>query len=499
MLSILNLTKTNKLVLAAFAFVAVLAFGSGRAHAATLNVTGGCTLPIAINSVNAAANQSGCTATGASYGTSDTITIPAGTVTLAADLPLLTESVEIHGAGMSQTTINGNAWKVFETGMASGSVTVTDLKVTASKATAIQLVNCDVVLENIEVDGTGQTGNANGIIIFSSNSASLDVSAENIYIHSLTGTNGQYAEGFSVGSRAGGHYDVNINNITLANVHNTLAGVNGIILSAGYPGNGGGTITSVISNATIHDITSSLIVAPFATFAAATNGDSTATTNINNITVTGVRGFAGSGITAGLNTAAFYAAGLAGGPSDEANVSITVSNSLMADNLNNGVSSNCSYGDMSGNVGGVGTVNSIITSAGYNISDDASCAGFNQPGDQQNVNNIISTLGPLQNNGGAVPTRALLPGSPAISAGGSVLGITTDARGVARPDECPSVGAYQYEGAVCGASTPSASGGSNAGAPNTGVGSVAQILNVLASMLGIGLLTYVFHKQQRSS
>ena len=181
------------------------------------------------------------------------------------------------------------------------------------------------------------------------------------------------------------------------------------------------------------------------------------------------------------------------------NITEEVENSLIADNSTDGTPSNCYTGDLSTSFGASnGTVNASIVSNGHNISDDSTCTTFTQPGDQHNISNIISTLGPLQDNGGSVPTMALLPGSPAINSGGSVLGITTDARGVAR-NSCPSVGAFQFEGAVCGASTPSASGGSNAGAPNTGVGSVAQILNVLASMLGIGLLTYVFRKQQRSS
>ena len=46
--SIISLSKTNKLILAAFAFVAVLAIGSGRAHAATLAVDANCTLNNAI-------------------------------------------------------------------------------------------------------------------------------------------------------------------------------------------------------------------------------------------------------------------------------------------------------------------------------------------------------------------------------------------------------------------------------------------------------------------
>jgi hypothetical protein len=42
-------------------------------------------------------------------------------------------------------------------------------------------------------------------------------------------------------------------------------------------------------------------------------------------------------------------------------------------------------------------------------------------------------LDPLQDNGGPTPTMALLPGSPAIGAGVSLGGITTDQRGVLGP------------------------------------------------------------------
>jgi hypothetical protein len=42
-------------------------------------------------------------------------------------------------------------------------------------------------------------------------------------------------------------------------------------------------------------------------------------------------------------------------------------------------------------------------------------------------------LGPLQDNGGATPTHALLPGSPAVDAASSVVCPATDQRGVTRP------------------------------------------------------------------
>jgi hypothetical protein len=153
--SIISLSKTNKLILAAFAFLAVLAIGGGRANAATLNVTGGCTLPIAIDSVNAGADQSGCTAVG-SYGTDDTINIPAGTYTLTADIPVITEDIVINGAGMSQTIIDGDNGQYNGIEIGTGiSATISNLKVIAYSGYAI-LSNTDETLNinHIEVDGS---------------------------------------------------------------------------------------------------------------------------------------------------------------------------------------------------------------------------------------------------------------------------------------------------------------------------------------------------------
>ena len=112
-------------------------------------------------------------------------------------------------------------------------------------------------------------------------------------------------------------------------------------------------------------------------------------------------------------------------------------NSLVAGNSRNGINGSCIQGDKSA-LTLSGTVDLTPLDAGNNITDDPSCTGYS-------VNaNIMSTLGPLQNNGGPVETIALLDGSPAINAGVQVLGISVDARGVARPSSNPSVGAYQY-------------------------------------------------------
>ena len=77
-----------------------------------------------------------------------------------------------------------------------------------------------------------------------------------------------------------------------------------------------------------------------------------------------------------------------------------------------------------------GAVNGgAVISAGYNLSSDATC-GFTQPNDMSSVNPL---LGSVADNGGLVPTQALLPGSPAIDSGTSSGAPKTDARGVARP------------------------------------------------------------------
>ena len=98
--------------------------------------------------------------------------------------------------------------------------------------------------------------------------------------------------------------------------------------------------------------------------------------------------------------------------------SATIQNSILSNNTG-------------GNCGGT------ITSNGHNLSGDGTCS-FHNSGDLNNTNPM---LGPLQNNGGPTQTQALLDGSPAIDAGnpggctdGNGHLLTTDQRGMPRPD-----------------------------------------------------------------
>ena len=81
-----------------------------------------------------------------------------------------------------------------------------------------------------------------------------------------------------------------------------------------------------------------------------------------------------------------------------------------------------------------------VISLGHNISDDGT-GNLTEPGDQPNTNPLLA---PLNNYGGPTPTMALLPGSPAIDAGVTVPGVTTDQRGVPRPQgSAPDIGAFE--------------------------------------------------------
>jgi hypothetical protein len=72
-----------------------------------------------------------------------------------------------------------------------------------------------------------------------------------------------------------------------------------------------------------------------------------------------------------------------------------------------------------------------ITSEGFNLSDDRSCTSyFTKAGDKNNTNPM---LGPLLNNGGPTMTHLPEAGSPLIDGGQCIASITTDQRGVARP------------------------------------------------------------------
>ncbi len=113
-------------------------------------------------------------------------------------------------------------------------------------------------------------------------------------------------------------------------------------------------------------------------------------------------------------------------------------NTILTNNTTNSVPSNCLTSGMGGTI-------LPFNSLGGNISDDDTCSSVMiEPSD---INSTDPLLGLLADNGGPVPTIPLLPGSIAIDSGTTVAGLTTDARGITRP-QCAAFdsGAYEYNG-----------------------------------------------------
>jgi hypothetical protein len=82
----------------------------------------------------------------------------------------------------------------------------------------------------------------------------------------------------------------------------------------------------------------------------------------------------------------------------------------------------------------------LFVSLGHNLFSDKPAAAL----DPTDLVNTDPLLGALADNGGPTLTHALLPGSPAIDAGVAVPGVTTDQRGVSRPQGiAPDIGAFE--------------------------------------------------------
>jgi hypothetical protein len=249
---------------------------------------------------------------------------------------------------------------------------------------------------------------------------------------------GNSASDVGFGGHGGGIYSAG--NLTIN--HSTISG-NSASSGEHEAGNGGGINNAgslTINNSTVsgNSVLRRYNVAAYGGGIGANGSLKT----INNSTVSGNGANIGGGIAAngGLttinnSTISENSLGQGSGISFTAVATVTLQNSIVANNIG-------------GNCYGYGT----MTSHGYNLSGDNSC-NFHGSGDRNNINPL---LGALQNNGGPTQTMALLPGSPAIDAGnpsGCTDGhghlLTTDQRGMPRPDKEDTggcdMGAYERQ------------------------------------------------------
>lgn len=157
-----------------------------------------CSLSEAIENINdQAATNTDCPA---GDGVNDTINIPAGTITLTADLPTITESVSIAGAGMGQTIVDGDNGQYLSFNSANGvnNFAISDITVVDYKGVGIYTSGAkNIDIDKVEVDGTGalpldpgQGGILMGILIGSDDSSQYSFNLNNVYVHDVSGDPG---------------------------------------------------------------------------------------------------------------------------------------------------------------------------------------------------------------------------------------------------------------------------------------------------------------------
>jgi Putative Ig domain len=377
--------------------------------------SGTCTLRAAIEEINGNASP-------------NVILAPAGQInlTLGSEL-LLTQSADIFGDCADMTTIDGQATsRVFH--------------VTAGPTSLSSLI-----LQNGSIAGNG------GGVEIDASAGSVTATLSDLIIKNNVASNGA---GITSGGGGGNIAKTLITGSTIENNTASIGGGGGILgIGADHM-----TITnSTIQNNTCHgagggvdvggnDIVNILQSAILNNMAPNDNGggvycgNSNGTINLTNVTMSGNSAQEGGAIASGNsgiiaitnstisgNTATIGGKG-GGVDSSDGGISVTIYNSLFANNLSNGVNLNCSSG--------------IITSDGVNISDDSSCA-FTFAEDMQNTNPL---LGPLQNNGGPTETMALLSGSPAIGQANPVWCPSSDQRGFPGfADGKCDIGAYAFQ------------------------------------------------------
>ena len=452
-----------------------------KASAATLNVVAGndaiddnnqCQLSEAIQNINNQAQTNDDCIAG--DGNNDTISLPAGTITLTGNITVISSSVTIQGQGMGQTVIDGvQSARGFVSVSSLLNITIRDLTIKDYEDFAIQLFNSNTVLSGIEITGAPvSSGEALGISLRNNiNSQGITAVLSNINIHDMDIDASDIAHIIAVSNSADDtNYNVNIQDVTISNIENTSGSINTLILGSGFMGGSStGVYNATISNLTIKNIVGQGTVNGLVggSMMVEGAGNSTSDYDVSNITIVGIRSqtsMYGAGTSIVNSTAAVY-------PGAIATSDMQISNSILSDNLNLNSSVGCvaiDYGPFFGTP--LGQSSPSITSSGGNITDNASCNDyFTDPTDQTEVNPADLHLGTLGNHGGSIPTIPLEEGSIAIDSGVTVPSLTTDARGIARP-QCSAYdsGAYEYNGNECPEPTPPNNNGGNDNGNNEG-------------------------------
>jgi CSLREA domain-containing protein len=324
-----------------------------------------------------------------------------GTINLGSDLPELTTDIDINGPGAGQLTVQGNntSFDIFTIGSRgnisahTNSVSISGLTATGGKtlsdwgAGIWNSQNTTLTLEDVAVSNNHADNGGGGIANYGT------LTLTNSTVSNNTTGNGPVA-GLSGGIENTG---------TLTITNSTISGNSAF--NGGGIGNGG---ILTMTNTTVSGNTASSVGGGI------TNG-SGGTATLTNVTING-------------NTAGIEANVRNFGPPND-NTEIIFKNTIVANPQGGGA--NC----------GTNT-DGVLTSAGHNLSSDASC-GFTANGDKQNQNPL---LGNLANNGGSTQTHELQASSPAIDAAHTASAPPKDQRGLVRPQgTAADMGAFEVD------------------------------------------------------
>lgn len=424
-----------------------------QANAATLTVNstldtaaddGFCTLREAILAVNNTVASGAATGECvAGDGSNDIINLPTGTITLGSDLDPITEPVSIVGQGIGQTTLNGNNGQY--TGLQNMSsintpLVVRALTITAYRQEAIAAINSALTVRQVEIDGNGSLNSVGFLAGISHLGTDRTLIIEDTYVHSLSSNTAPAVFGIVVAVSNSQPSDVTIRRSTIEDVNGgeSAFATGGIGLLAGLIDQSGnpGSINAIVENTTIYNIRSqgdpsSSSAASFILSSSLNGGENIFSLTLSNNTFSAVSHPATGGSLLIFSDTTNSEA--------STEVNATFSNNILSTGT---FLNSCSFA-----TAGIGQTNFNVISEGGNYSEGNSCStAFTDSADMNNVTGIPTTLGPVANNGGYVPTMALLDGSPALNGGVTVAGLTTDARGITRPQGTAyDSGAYERE------------------------------------------------------
>ncbi|HZY86186.1 MAG TPA: choice-of-anchor Q domain-containing protein, partial [Gemmataceae bacterium] len=325
-----------------------------------------------------------------------TIGLTSGAININTSLDIVGPGVTVSGSNLDRVfAINGSSGQGITVGLTG--LTITGGRVVNGSGGGIENVGGNLTLTDCAVIGNtavttvgDQSLEGGGIDSFAGVTGSLDIEACLIANNSVSGPGGGAGGGVAFGSTGE----------TLTIHDSTFTGNSA-------PSQGGALFWSGTGTRDLRDSTFSDNMAPNGggggIFAQGGTGEAVACTVVFNRSEFQDAGFTGNGLT--------------------------LDSSIVAGNIASGVPSDVGPG---------------ITSSGHNLILAPGAKFVPGPGD---VIGQGPLLGPLADNGGPTPTRALLAGGPGLGAGDPALAGTTDQRGSPRP-AAPDIGAYQTEPAV---------------------------------------------------